>query len=91
MHELFPAFICAKNIGSLNNKLFGVKIFNPVAIFFLLSRDFNFALSAIVSSGSYFTSSSSSSGDISSSSSSSSKYKSGVNCLGLFRTFIFFL
>ena len=29
LYELFPAFICANNIGSLVNNLFGVKICNP--------------------------------------------------------------
>ena len=28
LYELFPAFICANNIGSLINNLFGVKILN---------------------------------------------------------------
>ena len=48
LSELFPAFIFAYNIGSLVNSLFGVKILNPVPVF-LLSRGFNFTLSAIVS------------------------------------------
>ena len=30
-----PAFICANNIGSLVNNLFGVKVFNPVPDFVL--------------------------------------------------------
>ena len=30
LFELFPTFICANNIGSLVNSLFGVNIFNPV-------------------------------------------------------------
>ena len=34
LHELFPAFICANNTGSLINNLFGINIFNPAAIFF---------------------------------------------------------
>ena len=78
MYELFPTFICANNIGSLVNNLFGVKIFNPVPSFFYF-RGFNFTLSAIVYYGSNFTSSSPSSsgnGGKSSSSSSSAKYKS---------------
>ena len=29
LYESFPAFICANNIKSLINNLFGVKIFNP--------------------------------------------------------------
>ena len=29
LYELFLAFICANNIGSLVNNLFGVSIFNP--------------------------------------------------------------
>ena len=32
---VFPAFICANNIGKLVNSLFGVNIFNPVPSFFL--------------------------------------------------------
>ena len=28
MHELFPVFICASNIGSLVNNLFEVKVFS---------------------------------------------------------------
>ena len=28
MHELFPGFICASNIGSLVNNLFEVKVFS---------------------------------------------------------------
>ena len=47
-------FTCAYNIGSLVNNFFGVKIFNPVPVFFLF-RGFNFTLAAIVSSGSNFT------------------------------------
>ena len=27
LYELFPAFVCADNIGSLVNNLFGVKLF----------------------------------------------------------------
>ena len=45
------AFTCANNVESLVNNLFGVKIFNPVPTIFLF-WGFNFALSAIVSSGS---------------------------------------
>ena len=45
---MFPAFICADNIGSLVNDLFGFKILNPAPAFFL-SRGFNLTLSAIVS------------------------------------------
>ena len=33
LFELFPALICANNIGSLVNNLFGVKIFNPFPSF----------------------------------------------------------
>ena len=33
LHELFPAFICDNNIGSLVNSLFGVKIFNSFLSF----------------------------------------------------------
>ena len=44
---MFPAFTCANNTGSLINSLFGVKIFNPVPLFF--SRSFNYTLSVIVS------------------------------------------
>ena len=54
LFELFQAFVCANNIGSLVNGLFGVKTFNPVPAFF---RGINFTLSAIVSCGSNFTSS----------------------------------
>ena len=35
LFELFPAFICGNNIGSLVNNLLGVKIFNPVHVVFL--------------------------------------------------------
>ena len=52
--QLFSAFICANNIGSVANNLFGVMIFNPVPVLFLFER-FNFLFSAIVSSGSNFT------------------------------------
>ena len=45
---MFPAFICANNIESLVNNLFGGKVFNPVLVFFL-SGGFNFTLSAIFS------------------------------------------
>ena len=48
MYKLFPVVICANNIGSLVNSLFGIEIFNPVPLFFL-SQGFNFTLSAIVS------------------------------------------
>ena len=61
LHELFPAFICANNFGSLVNSLFGVEIFNTVPVLFLF-QGFNFILSAIVSSDSNFTSSLSSNG-----------------------------
>ena len=33
LFKLFPALICANNIGSLVNNLFGVKIFNPFSSF----------------------------------------------------------
>ena len=33
LNELFPAYICANNIASLVNNLFGVKIFNPFISF----------------------------------------------------------
>ena len=33
LHELFPAFICANNTGSLVNSLFGVKILIPFISF----------------------------------------------------------
>ena len=33
MYELFPAFICANNTGSVDNNLLGVKIFNPFPSF----------------------------------------------------------
>ena len=46
---MFPACICANNIGSVVHNLFGVKNFNFVPDFFLF-RGFNFTLSAIVSS-----------------------------------------
>ena len=57
---MFPAFVCANNIGSLVNNLFGVNIFNPFPSFTSsssLSRDdvssafclLNFTLSEIVS------------------------------------------
>ena len=39
LYELFPAFICANNIGILVNNMFGVKIFNHVPVFFF--KDFN--------------------------------------------------
>ena len=45
---MFPAFICANNIGSLLKNLFGVKIFIPVPFLFI-SQGFNCTLSAIVS------------------------------------------
>ena len=62
LYELFPDFICANNIGSLVNDLFGVKTFHPVPSFTSssslskggMSTDFcllNFTLSAINSSG----------------------------------------
>ena len=60
---MFPTFVCANNAESLVNSLFGVKICNPVPVFFLF-WGFNLTLSAIVSSGSGFTSSSSYSGGI---------------------------
>ena len=63
MHELFLAIICANNIGSLVNNLFGVKIFNPFPSFSIFQK-FVFTLSAIVSSGSNVTYSSRSSGGI---------------------------
>ena len=72
MYELFQAFICANNIGSLVNNLFGVKIFNSVPSYFW---GFNFTLSAILSWGSTFTfSSSPSSGGIGGKSSDSSSF-----------------
>ena len=78
LFELFLALICAKNIGSLVNSLFGVEIFNPVPVVFLF-RGFSFTLSAIVSSGSNSTSSLSSYPT-----SSSAKCKSVVNSSGTF-------
>ena len=33
LYELFPAVICATNIGSLVNNLLRVKIFNPFPFF----------------------------------------------------------
>ena len=33
LNEVFPVFICANNIGSLVNNLFGVNIFNPFSFF----------------------------------------------------------
>ena len=51
LSEIFPAFICANNIGSLVNSLFEVNIFNLVPVLFLFGG-FNFTLSEIVSSGS---------------------------------------
>ena len=33
LFELFPAFICANNIESLVNSLFGVKVFDPFLSF----------------------------------------------------------
>ena len=33
LYELFPAFICTNNAGSLVNNLFEVKIFNPAPSF----------------------------------------------------------
>ena len=74
LFELFSAFTCTNNIGSLVNNLFGDNIFNPVPSFFLF-WGFNFALSAIVSFYSNFSSSSSSNGSIGGKS-SSSYYKS---------------
>ena len=72
--ELFPAFICANNIGNLVNSLFGVGIFNPVPVFL---GGFNSALTAIAFSGSNCTSSLASNGGVGGKSSSSlSKYKS---------------
>ena len=82
---MFPAFICAINIGSIVNNLLGVKFFNPVLVVFLF-QGFNFTLSAIIFSGS---------------STSSSSYvaisgklveisgKSRFNISGSFRTFTF--
>ena len=81
LHEFFPAFQCANNKRSLVNSLFGVEIFNSVAVIFF--RGFNFILSVIVSSGSNFTSFSSSAGGIGCQSSSS---KSRINISGLFIT-----
>ena len=78
LYELFLAFICANNIGSLVNSLLWVKIFNPISVVFLF-RGFNFILSAIGSSGSNFTSSSSSNDGLSGKSpSSSSPLKSSL-------------
>ena len=57
LYELFPAFICSNNIGSLVNKLLRVKVFNHILVIFIF-WGFNFILSAIVSSCSNFTSSS---------------------------------
>ena len=54
---MFPAFICAINIGSIVNNLLGVKFFNPVLVVFLF-QGFNFTLSAIIFSGSSTSSSS---------------------------------
>ena len=79
---MFPAFICANNIGSLVNNLLGVKVFNLVSIFFLF-RGFNSVLSAIVSSGYNFTFSSPPTEDIGGKS-SSSKYKSIAKFSGTF-------
>ena len=59
MHELFPAFICAKNTESL----FSVKILILVPVFFF--RGINFTLLSIVFSGTDITSSSSCSGGVS--------------------------
>ena len=36
LYEFFPGFICANNIGSLVNSLFGVNIFNPFLYLLLL-------------------------------------------------------
>ena len=47
--ELFSALICAYNIGSMVNNLFGVNIFNPFPVF----RFSNLAFSAIVSCRSF--------------------------------------
>ena len=33
LYDLFPAFICANNTGSLDNTLSGVRIFNPFSSF----------------------------------------------------------
>ena len=41
LHELFPAFVYADNIGNLVNSLFGVNILNPVPVAFLF-HGFNF-------------------------------------------------
>ena len=90
LYEVLPAFTWANNNESLVNNLYGVKIFNPVPVFFLFGG-FNFTLSAKVSSGSDFTSSSpSSAGSDGKSSSSSSKYKSIGKISGISWTFIFF-
>ena len=65
LFELYSAFICNNNIGSLVNSLFGIKIFNPVPSYassssssstgiggmgLFLFRGINFTLSVIVSS-----------------------------------------
>ena len=50
LYELFPAFICTNNIGSLFN-LCAIKFFNTAPSLFLF-WGFNFTLSEIVSSGS---------------------------------------
>ena len=47
LYELFLAFNCSNNTGSLVNSLFGVSILIPVPIFYLS----NFTLLAIVSRG----------------------------------------
>ena len=86
LHQLFPAFICAYNIGSLVNCLLGVRIFNSVPVFFLF-WGYNFILSAIVFFGSNFTSSSRFNGDSGGKLSSS---KSRIKISGLFRTFTLF-
>ena len=57
MYELFLAFICAINIGSIVNNSFGDKVFNPVPVAFLF-QGFNFTLSSITFSGSSTSSSS---------------------------------
>ena len=76
MSELFPAFICAKNTGSLINSLFGVKVFHPFPSFTSSSLSSGGGMDGIS-----ITSSSSHASVFSSDSSSSSSVNQGLSHL----------
>ena len=65
LYELFPAFICADNIGSMANSLFGVSIFlyflsltsssSPSSAMSDKSVDSSLSVFLVVSIGSFFS------------------------------------